>query len=120
MKTGYIFVFLTLIGFCHGVFAQTPSTEQRRIERLIGLAKVWGAVKYFHPFPAYRDIDWDKALVETIPKVSAANSDVTVLTLPGNLTVGFTGHNVPTIRGMLAGKDEILEAAVKFLQTGNK
>jgi C-terminal processing protease CtpA/Prc len=60
--------------------------------------------------------------------------------LPGNLTVGFTGHNVrhadgrqlqrvgiqptvkaaPTIRGMLARKDEILEAAIKFLQTGNK
>jgi predicted secreted protein len=34
-----------------------------RAERLVGLAKVWGAVKYFHPSLAYREIDWDKALV---------------------------------------------------------
>jgi C-terminal processing protease CtpA/Prc len=45
-----------------------------RIARLAGLAKVWGTVKYFHPFLAYRDIDWDKALVETIPKVNNARS----------------------------------------------
>lgn len=31
--------------------------EEIRIERFSGLAKVWGAVKYFHPFPAYREID---------------------------------------------------------------
>jgi C-terminal processing protease CtpA/Prc len=31
-------------------------------------------VKYFHPFLAYRDIDWDKALIETIPKVNAAKT----------------------------------------------
>jgi C-terminal processing protease CtpA/Prc len=56
---------------------QTPvgrSAEDMRIARLVGLAKVWGAVKYFHPFLAYRDIDWDKALVETIPKVEAAKT----------------------------------------------
>lgn len=39
-----------------------------------GKAKVWGAVKYFHPSPAYREIDWDKALIKTIPKVNAAKS----------------------------------------------
>ncbi|HEV7902834.1 MAG TPA: hypothetical protein VGO96_03245 [Pyrinomonadaceae bacterium] len=51
-----------------------PSADDARIARLVGLAKVWGAVKYFHPFLAYRDIDWDKALVETIPKVGAAKT----------------------------------------------
>ena len=57
--------------------SQTPvhqSADDARIARLVGLAKVWGAVKYFHPFLAYRDIDWDKALVETIPKVEAAKT----------------------------------------------
>ena len=66
------------------VFCSTGSAQQLRaenarlaakdvrIERLVGLAKVWGAVKYFHPFLAYRDLDWDKALVETIPKVNVA------------------------------------------------
>ena len=58
--------------------ASTPPTnrppEDARVERLAGLARVWGAVKYFHPYLAYRDVDWDKALVEAIPKVRAAQS----------------------------------------------
>jgi C-terminal processing protease CtpA/Prc len=48
--------------------------EAARIERLVGLARVWGTVKYFHPFLAYREIDWDKALVEAIPRVNAAKT----------------------------------------------
>jgi hypothetical protein len=154
------------------------SAEGARIERLAGLAKVWGAVKYFHPYLAYKEVDWDKALVETIPKVNAAktpqeyqaainsmlavlndkntraeieseskpesgpnpspgaNGDVTNLVLPGNITVNFTGQSVrhadgrqlqrvgiqptirvePTIRGLLEGRDEVLETAIKFLQ----
>ena len=48
--------------------------DPAHIERLAGLAKVWGAVKYFHPYLAYREIDWDKALIETIPKVKAAKT----------------------------------------------
>ena len=50
------------------------STEDERVARLVGLAKVWGTVKYFHPFLAYREIDWDKALIETIPKVNTAKT----------------------------------------------
>ncbi len=44
--------------------------------RLAGLCRVWGAVKYFHPYLAYRNIDWDSALIRTLPKVRrAANAD---------------------------------------------
>jgi C-terminal processing protease CtpA/Prc len=69
---------------------------------------------------------------------AGANGDVTTMVLPGNLGVSFSGHNVrhadgrqlqrvgiqptirvePTIRGLVEGRDEILDAAVKFLQTG--
>jgi C-terminal processing protease CtpA/Prc len=45
-----------------------------RVERLVDLAKAWGTVKFFHPFLAYREIDWDKALIEAIPKVNAAKT----------------------------------------------
>ena len=48
--------------------------EEVRIARLVGLARVWGTVKYFHPALAYRDIDWDKAVIEAIPRVSAAKT----------------------------------------------
>lgn len=51
-----------------------PSGEETRVARLAGLAKVWGAVKFFHPYLAYREIDWDKALIETLPRVNSARS----------------------------------------------
>ena len=51
-----------------------PAINAHQVERLAGLCRLWGTVKYFHPYLAYRDIDWDKALVETIPKVEAARS----------------------------------------------
>lgn len=56
------------------VCAQQPSAESNRMDRLVALAKLWAAVKYFHPYLAYRsDIDWDQAIVQTIPKVNAAH-----------------------------------------------
>src|ERR1043165_9994884 len=53
-----------------------PSVEATRLARLSGLARLWGAVKYFHPYLAYKDIDWDKALIYTIPKVNAARTRI--------------------------------------------
>jgi C-terminal processing protease CtpA/Prc len=54
------------------VAASTTVQKATRIERLAALARLWGEAKYFHPSLAYRDIDWDRALVETIPRVNAA------------------------------------------------
>jgi hypothetical protein len=49
--------------------------ESLRLDRLVAVAKLWVAVKYFHPSLAYRDdIDWDAALVKAIPKVNAATN----------------------------------------------
>ena len=72
-------VFLWCVVLFQTAQAQNPTTarssvEDVRIARLAGLAKVWGAVKFFHPVLAYRDIDWDKALIETLPKVNAAKT----------------------------------------------
>ena len=45
------------------------------IDRLVDLANVWCAVKFLHPYLAYRrDIDWDLALVGALPKVVAADT----------------------------------------------
>ena len=55
--------------------AQHSTSESVQTDRLVTLAKLWAAVKYFHPFLAYRtDIDWDQALVKAIPKVNAARN----------------------------------------------
>jgi C-terminal processing protease CtpA/Prc len=70
-------LFLIVLGTLGGAAQNTgnASAEAVRIQRLSELAKVWGTVKFFHPFLAYRsDIDWDRALVDTIPKVNHARS----------------------------------------------
>jgi len=48
--------------------------DSARIERLSGICLLWGAVKYFHPYLAYSEIDWDSALAMTIPRVNSAVS----------------------------------------------
>lgn len=68
---------LLLWALCVAATAQTPApptAEAARVARLAGLARVWSAVKYFHPALAYRELDWDRALVEAIPKVRAAGT----------------------------------------------
>ncbi|HKR21348.1 MAG TPA: S41 family peptidase, partial [Pyrinomonadaceae bacterium] len=65
-----------------------------------------------------------------------ANGDVTMMVLPGNLAISFSGHDIrhadgrqlqrrgiqphvrvaPTIRGTIEGRDEVFEAAIKYVQ----
>ncbi|HZI05653.1 MAG TPA: peptidase S41, partial [Archangium sp.] len=52
--------------------AQTTPSLPSREERLAHLGRLWGQVRYRHPYLAYKDIDWDAALVAAIPKVEAA------------------------------------------------
>ena len=69
---------------------------------------------------------------------NGTDGDVTNSVLPGGARFGFTGHDVrypdesqlqrrgiqpdirvaPTIAGLRAGRDEVLERAVRFLETG--
>ena len=71
---------------------------------------------------------------------NGANGDVTNMVLPGAIYVSFSGHDVrhadgrqlqrvgiqphikveQTVAGIRAGKDEILEAALKFLNSSAK
>jgi len=44
------------------------------IDRLAHLGKLWGTVRYLHPWVAYKDIDWDAALVAALPRVRAAKT----------------------------------------------
>ena len=67
-----------------------------------------------------------------------ANGDVTFFIVPGNVRVNFSGHDVrwpdgrqlqrvglepdiyvrPSIAGIRAGKDEVLDRAIEFARTG--
>src|SRR5262245_39179343 len=46
----------------------TPS-DSLRVQRLVGLGMLWGAVDFFHPALAYRAIDWDSAFAAAAPQV---------------------------------------------------
>jgi C-terminal processing protease CtpA/Prc len=52
-----------------------PAPHDSEVARLERLARVWGETRYLHPYLAYREIDWDSALVEAIPRVRAARTD---------------------------------------------
>ncbi len=52
--------------------AETQSRQT--IDRLAGLARLWGTVKFCHPSLATKEIDWDAALIQTIPGVKAAKT----------------------------------------------
>jgi C-terminal processing protease CtpA/Prc len=53
--------------------AQQVPTEK---DRLIATGRLWVTVKYFHPYLAYRNIDWDQALIHALPTIrSAQNKD---------------------------------------------
>jgi hypothetical protein len=69
---------------------------------------------------------------------AGSNGDVTTVVLPGDLTVRFTGQAVrhadgrqlqrvglqphvpvsPTLEGLMAGRDEVLERAIQFIRAG--
>ena len=44
-------------------------------ERLVAVGKLWGQVKFFHPWLRYKPIDWDAALVAELPRIRSAATD---------------------------------------------
>ncbi|MCP4213202.1 MAG: hypothetical protein GY765_01040 [bacterium] len=52
-----------------------PQEQGKKYERLVNLCKIWGKSRFFHPYLAYKNIDWDKALVTILPEVYAAKTD---------------------------------------------
>src|SRR6266851_163636 len=54
---------------------QLESAQPAKVERLTELGRLWVNVRYFHPYLAYRDIDWDAAFAKAVPKVITAASD---------------------------------------------
>jgi C-terminal processing protease CtpA/Prc len=54
--------------------APQPERERVRLERLEALGKLWGQVRYRHPWMISKRIDWDAAFMAAVPKVEAAKS----------------------------------------------
>jgi len=58
-------------------------------DRLVSTARLWITVKYFSPALASRNLDWDQALVDALPKIrsaqTAADYQAAVHSMMGNL-----------------------------------
>ncbi|MFP2963557.1 S41 family peptidase [Myxococcus sp. 1LA] len=55
--------------------AQEPAKltpEALRIERRVQLVKLWGAVRFRHPYAFSKPAEWDAAFIAALPKVEAA------------------------------------------------
>ncbi len=57
---------LTQIAFSQGL------TEN---QKLAATCKVWGFLKYYHPKVAHGDFDWDKQLIDVLPKIEQAKNN---------------------------------------------
>lgn len=62
---------LLLLILSQTVFGKTPLTET---QKLAAACKVWGYLKYYHPQVANGKTDWDKQLLDVLPKVEQANT----------------------------------------------
>lgn len=67
-----IFLFIFLLS-CFAS-SQTLSEKPGDSSYLESLCKVWGKIKFTHPYVYLKNIDWDAALIDTLPLVRAAES----------------------------------------------
>ena len=62
------------LGLSPALAESPPPSQPAGVERLTHLAKLWGTVRFLHPYLAYKEIDWDAALVRAIPAVRSART----------------------------------------------
>ncbi|WP_026260778.1 S41 family peptidase [Spirosoma luteum] len=55
--------------------AQSPVYTPDQIERVAKLSELYGHIKFFHPYPGYKAINWDSAFAATVPQVANAQTD---------------------------------------------
>lgn len=66
---------MALLFLASATIAETAAETAAPIDRLVRVGKLWGTVRYLHPYLAYKEeIDWDAALVAAIPKVREAKT----------------------------------------------
>lgn len=66
-------LFILLLFFSSFSFAQQPLTTEQ-INRLADAGKIYGYVKYFHPFLQYKDINWDSAFAANVEGIIKAEN----------------------------------------------
>ncbi len=66
-------LFLLLLFVSTFSFAQQP-LNTTQINRLADAGKVYGYIKYFHPFLQYKEINWDSAFAANVEGIIDAKN----------------------------------------------
>jgi C-terminal processing protease CtpA/Prc len=111
--------------------AQAPATtspEALRAERQVRLAKLWGEVRFRHPWVFSKPAEWDAAFLAALPKVEAAqNGEAYAAAVQGMLaTLGDSATLVeretppasgtaPTLRALKSWEKDVLVLDLRTL-----
>ena len=63
-----------LIFFTFFIAVQAFCQTEFQVQNLATFCKVWGFLKYYHPYPSKKNVDWDTVLTNNYPKIKAAQS----------------------------------------------
>lgn len=80
----------------------TPSVTDQNT-RLAAVAKVWGFLKYYHPWVAKGNVYWDQVLVEAIDSAKTADSHETFNRVIGDMIKKAGGVNFLYCYNLLPG-----------------
>ena len=64
-----IILFSFVTNYCAG-----QKLSEVQLNRLSDACKLWGHVKYFHPYLQYKGIPWDSAFAVAVPEIIASAS----------------------------------------------
>ena len=70
MRYNLSILFILLAQFS---FSQS-SLNKDQINRLADAGKVWGYIKYYHPYLQYKNISWDSAFAASVPDILGAKN----------------------------------------------
>lgn len=110
--------------------SQTPNLTPQQTKRLADAGKLWGYIKYFHPYLQYKNINWDSAFAAAVPDIIGATDKASYTTalqqwlavlndplttvIPGTVTgVRYSQENPSPA---LATKDSILYVTIRNLK----
>jgi C-terminal processing protease CtpA/Prc len=60
--------------FVSSISISQQSYTHDQLLRLADAGKVWGYIKYYHPYLQYKNINWDSAFVACVPKIIEAKN----------------------------------------------
>ncbi|HEX4809107.1 MAG TPA: hypothetical protein VH325_09265 [Bryobacteraceae bacterium] len=73
-RRGSFFIVLFIALLAPLLFASAAPENTPGVDRLTAVGKLWVTVRYFHPYLAYQNIDWDKAFCDTLPAIRQAKT----------------------------------------------